>query len=329
MNNIESVILGWVVTAVMYGTIFSYAALGETINEKAGQLNLGVPGIMYLSAIVSFLSVFQLEKIGIAPVLCVLVSLLSAFLTGALLGLVYALFCVTFRCNQNVTGLAISSFGVGFGKFLSALSFQGGAKLPLTSALYKTGIAGLNAVPYVGPWLFNYGFLTYLVLLLLILATVFFRRTRPGLNLKAVGESPATADAAGINVTRYRYVATLTGCGLCGVAGLSYVMDFSNGTWSTNNNIEALGWLAVALVIFTSWKPKHLIWGAPLFGFLFWAYTYLPSLFKMPAITGLTELLQMIPYVVTILILIVNSLRKKKENQPPESLGLAYFREDR
>src|SRR5699024_3146406 len=133
-------------------------------------------------------------------------------------------------------------------------------------------------------------------------------RTRVGLNLRAVGENPATADAAGINVTRYKYVATLCGAAISGVGGLYYVLDYNQGIWATTEQIEALGWLAVALVIFTTWKPLNAIWGAYLFGMLYWLYQFLPSLLGISVPSYATDLIQMVPYVVTILVLIVVSL---------------------
>ena len=157
----------------------------------------------------------------------------------------------------------------------------------------------------------------------------FLTRTRAGLNLRAVGENPATADAAGINVTLYKYLSTCIGAGICGIGGLYYVLDYNQGIWATTGQIEALGWLAVALVIFTTWKPLNAIWGAYLFGMLYWLYQFLPSLLGITMASHITDLVQMLPYVVTIIVLIVVSMRKKKENQPPAHLGLAYFREER
>ena len=137
-----------------------------------------------------------------------------------------------------------------------------------------------------------------------------------------------SADAAGINVTKYKYVATVCGCALCGLASTVYLFMFSGGggLWATTNNIEAIGWLAVALVIFSTWKPVHLIWGSYLFGLLYWAYNYAPAVFK---ISIPVQLWQMLPYVVTIVVLILTSMRKKRENQPPQGLGVPYFREER
>ena len=153
--------------------------------------------------------------------------------------------------------------------------------------------------------------------------------TRTGLNLRAIGENPATADAAGINVTKYKYWATCLGAGISGLGGLYYVLDYNQGIWATTTQIEALGWLAVALVIFTTWKPLNAIWGSYLFGLLYWLYQFLPTLLHISVPGYVTDLIQMVPYLVTIVVLVVTSLRKKRENQPPASLGLAYFREER
>ena len=147
-------------------------------------------------------------------------------------------------------------------------------------------------------------------------------KTRVGLNLRSVGEDPAAADAAGINVARYRYGATCIGCAIAGLGGLSFVMDYLHGNWEYC--IDALGWLAIALVIFTVWKPNLAIIGSLIFGALYIASSY---------ITGVSfankELFKMLPYAVTIIVLVFTSIRDKKENQPPANLGLNYFREER
>ena len=167
--------------------------------------------------------------------------------------------------------------------------------------------------------------MVYLAVIVAVLVHVFLNRTNKGLNLRAVGENPATADAAGINVIRNKYLATCVGTGITGLGGVYYVMDYVKGTWANDGTIENLGWLAVALVIFATWKPLRSIWGSYLFGIFFWAYL----LFASALTRRSQELFRMLPYVVTIIVLIIVSLRKKKEDQPPEALGLAYFREDR
>ena len=152
----------------------------------------------------------------------------------------------------------------------------------------------------------------------------FFTKTRTGLSLRAVGENTGTADAAGINVTAFKYLATCIGGGISGIGGLYYVMNYIGGTWENQGTIEALGWLAVALVIFATWKPLRSIWGSYLFGVLYWAYFYIPGLTRSSQ-----EIFKMIPYIVTIFVLLMVSMRRKKEDQPPASLGLPYFREER
>lgn len=148
--------------------------------------------------------------------------------------------------------------------------------------------------------------------------TYFLKKTRKGLNLRAVGESPATADAAGINVSKYKYAATVTGAAIAGLGGLYFVMEYLGGTWS-NNGFGDRGWLAIALVILALWNPDHAIWGSFVFGGLYILYIYLPGLNR-----ATQELVKMLPYVVTIIVLIITSKRNKQENQPPASLGEAY-----
>ena len=176
----------------------------------------------------------------------------------------------------------------------------------------------------LGTLLFSYGFLTYVALILAVAIWYFLSKTRTGLSLRAVGENTATADAAGINVTKYKYLATCIGAGISGLGGTYYVMNYINGTWENQGTIEALGWLAVALVIFATWKSLRAIWGSYLFGVLYWAYNYIPGLSR-----STLELFKMLPYVVTIIVLLMVSMRKKKEDQPPQSLGIPYFREER
>ena len=166
--------------------------------------------------------------------------------------------------------------------------------------------------------------MAYLAIVVAVAMAWFLNRTRTGLNLRAVGENPATADAAGINVTRYKYLATCVGAGISGMGGLYYTMDYIKGTWANDGTIESLGWLAVALVIFATWRSMNAIWGSYLFGLLFWVYLIIPGLGRKDI-----ELFKMLPYLVTIVVLVAISLRKKRENQPPASLGLAYFREER
>ena len=328
-----SSLIAWILRAIPFGTIIMYGAMGEIVTEKSGNLNLGVPGIMYLGGFAGFASAYYYENLAANPnpVLSVVIALLCALIASTLGGLIYAVLTITLRANQNVTGLALTTFGMGVANFFGVFILNGSSysAAPLANKAFAAKIPVLSGLGTVGQVVFSYGFLVYAAIVLAIVLFWFLSRTRVGLNLRAVGENPATADAAGINVTRYKYVATLCGAAISGVGGLYYVLDYNQGIWATTEQIEALGWLAVALVIFTTWKPLNAIWGAYLFGMLYWLYQFLPSLMGISVPSYATDLIQMVPYVVTILVLIVVSLRRKKENQPPASLGIAYFREER
>ena len=331
---IQSNILAWIARAIQFGTIIMYGSMGEILTEKSGNLNLGVPGIMYLGAFAGFASSYTYENSTANPskLLCILIAVVAAFLASAVGGLIYSFLTTTLRANQNVTGLALTTFGMGVANFFGAYLLQGEVytAAPVSNAAFTTKIPFLlDRLGVVGEALFSYGFLAYLAIILAVILHYFMNKTRVGLNLRSVGENPATADAAGINVTKYKYWATIIGAGISGIGGLYYVLDYNNGIWATTTQIEALGWLAVALVIFTTWKPLNAIWGAYLFGMLYWLYAFLPKLMGITNVDRKSSLYQMIPYIVTIFVLVIVSLRRKRESQPPASLGLAYFREER
>ncbi len=315
--------------AVMQGTPLLLGAVGEIITEKSGNLNLGIPGIMYVGAISGVIGAFFYENSSIyVPFLGVIIALLSCLIGALLASLIYCFLTITLRANQNVTGLALTTFGVGFGNFF------GGSLIKVTKStvpyisLSDTGDAFAATLPFAenlgwfGTLFFSYGFLVYLAIAIAILASVFLNRTRTGLHLRAVGENPATADAAGINVTKYKYFATCAGGMIAGLGGLYFIMDYMGGIWS-NNGFGDRGWLAIAIVIFAIWRPKLAIPASYLFGALYILFNYMNMSMQM------IPILQMLPYVVTIAALIFTSVRKKRENQPPASLGLSYFREER
>ena len=313
--------------ALVFGTVILYGAMGEILTEKSGNLNLGVPGIMYLGGIAGLAGsfIYETNTVSPIPIVGLLIALLCAIAASVIAGLIYSFLTITLRANQNVTGLTLTIFGAGVANFFGGAmnTMAGGVgqiSVAATSGAYRAPLPFLSETGVFSAL----GFMVYLAIILAITANWFLSRTRQGLNLRSVGENPATADAAGISVTLYKYLATCIGAAITGMGGLYYVMDYIKGTWANDGGIEKLGWLAVALVIFARWKPKHAIWGSYLFGILFWLYFYIPGLTRSSQ-----ELFKMLPYIVTIVVLIVVSMRKKRENQPPESLGLAYFREDR
>jgi simple sugar transport system permease protein len=325
-----SFLLTFIQNAIGQGIGILFGASGEILTEKSGNLNLGIPGIIYMGGISGLMGAFFYEKSTEHPnaLAGLIISLLVTLLASALGGLIYSVLTITLRANQNVVGLALTTFGVGFGNFFggSISKLAGGVgqiSVKATASAYRARIPGLKDIPVIGDILFSYGFLTYLSVILAVLLTFFLNRTRTGLNLRAIGEDPATADAAGINVSRYKYVATISGAAIAGLGGLYFVMEYLGGTW-TNNGFGDRGWLAIALVILALWKPVNAIWGSFLFGGLYILYIYLPGLTR-----ATQELCKMLPYIVTIIVLILTSKRNKQENQPPASLGEAYFREER
>lgn len=320
--------------SITFGTVILFGALGEVLTEKGGNLNLGVPGIMYIGAIASLAGALAFEGAvtNPNPIVCVLICLLFAFAASALAGLVYAFLTISLRTNQNVTGLTLTIFGTGIANYIGgSLGSVGTVSAAATSAAVKANFKGLvswldNATGTLnlGTLLFRHGFMVYFAILLAIGLWYFLTKTRTGLCLRAVGENAGTADAAGLNVNKYKYLSTCIGAGISGLGGCFYVMEYIDGLWETSTTIESLGWLAVALVIFATWKPLRCIWGAYLFGLLSWFYFLIPGLFK-----GSDKIFQMLPYLFTLAVLIMVSLRRRKEDQPPAGLGIPYFREER
>lgn len=323
-------IINFIQRAILQGTPLLYGATGEILTEKSGNLNLGIPGIMYIGAISGVIGgfMYQTSVEEVIPILAVLIPLFCCLLGAFLVSLLYCFLTVTLRANQNVTGLAITTFGVGCGNFF------GGSLIKIIKSdvpylalvdiarAFKTTLPFAEDLGDIGKLIFSYGFMVYLAIIIAVAVSVFLKNTKHGLNLRAVGENPATADAAGINVIRYKYFSTCIGGMIAGMGGLFYVMDYSNGIWS-NNGFGDRGWLAIAIVIFATWKPSLAILGSYLFGALYILFNYINV--PMQAI----PLIQMLPYVVTIIVLIVVSIRKRRENQPPAHLGLSYFREER
>ncbi len=319
--------------AVMQGTPLLLGSTGEILTEKSGHLNLGIPGIMYVGAISGVAGSFIYENSVVAgtvnPFLAILIPLVCSLVGSAIMGLIYCFLTVTLRANQNVTGLALTTFGIGIGNFFGGSLIKlvntdvPSIALSSTSTIFKTQLPFAHKLGWFGEVFLSYGFLVYVAIVIAVVSSYVLSKTRVGLHLRAVGESPETADAAGISVTKYKYLSTCIGSAIAGLGGLYYVMDYANGVWS-NNGFGDRGWLSIALVIFSVWRPAVSIFGSILFGFLYVIPTYIPNI-----TVSTKKLFEMLPYVVTIVVLIITSIRDKKENQPPASLGLPYFREER
>ena len=316
--------------AISQGVPLLFGSTGEIITEKSGNLNLGIPGIMYMGGSAGVIGAYLYERAVETPhpFWCIVIPLFSSLLGSALLAFIYGFLTITLRANQNVTGLALTTFGVGFGDFfggsLTKIFGNGGnLSVKTTADYYKATLPFADDLGAVGEIFFSYSFLVYVAIIIALIASWFLTRTRPGLHLRAVGENPATADAAGINVTKYKYTATIIGGMIAGLGGLYFILDYTGGSW-TNGGFGDRGWLAIALVIFALWKPNLGIIGSIIFGGLYIAYSYISGLSR-----SAIAIFNMLPYLVTIVVLIFTSIRNKKENQPPASLGLHYFREER
>ena len=326
--------LAFIPRAVGQSIPLLFGCTGEILTQKSGNLNLGIPGVMYVGAISGVIGAFFYENSAggnLVPFLAITIPLLCCLLGSMLMGLLYCFLTVTLRANQNVTGLAMTTFGVGFGNFFGgSLIKLSGADVPSialtkTSSYFSASLPFAKNLGWFGTVFLSYGFLAYTAIIVALVLGWILRKSRIGLMLRAVGENPATADAAGISVTGYKYIATTLGCMIAGLGGLYYVMDYACGVWS-NDGFGDRGWLAIALVIFTIWKPDLGILASILFGGLYIIFLYIPTGMDH---MEMKELYKMIPYVVTLVVLILTSMRNRREDQPPEHLGVPYFREER
>ncbi len=301
--------------AVQAGTPLLFATLGEIITEKVGNLNLGVEGMMLIGAVAGF----SVGMVTHNPFL----ALLGAFVAGALSALIFAFLTVTLRVNQVVTGLSLTIFGSGVAGF--AGKSLAGKLVPedVKAAFVSTKIPLLGDIPVLGKIFFQQDWFVYLGYLMVVFLGIYLYKTKIGLNLRTVGENPGAADASGVNISFYKYVHILLGGALCGLGG-AYLTLVYVPAWQENIT-AGRGWIAVALVIFATWNPYKALVGSYFFGALSLAGLYLQK-FNIPISLFLID---MLPYVVTILVLIFISLRKVKENSPPKALGEPYFREDR
>ena len=308
--------------AIKLSATFLYGSTGEIIIEKSGHLNLGIPGVMSVGAAVGCLTVYSLVKAKLnSAILMILLPFLTTILSGGLMGLLYSFMTVTLRANQNVTGLALTTLGVGLAGYLMN-GIKADRGLIARASQYYDNLFGVSGNNWFTQIFLSHGVLVYLAIIIAIVAQVIFNKTRVGLHLRAVGENPATADAAGINVTGYKYVATIVGSAIAAIGGLFTVMEYMGGNWEYV--LEGFGWLSIALVIFTLWRPALSILGSVIFGGLYIASSF---------IKGITfaniELIKLLPYVMTIIVLIFTSIVGSKKAQPPASLGINYFREER
>lgn len=309
------------ISAVFYGTPLVLAALGEMLTERSGILNLGVEGMMLMGALGAAWASMNLGGPGW---LVVLGALAAAMVFGALIALIHAVMVVTFKVEQIVSGLAITILA-GFTGLSSYLAGSWNlSRGPIPHRIELFDVAGLGGLPVVGPLLFRQNLLTYLSWVLAAALWWYLFRSRRGLHLRAVGESPATADAMGINVTAYRYTHTVAGGALAGLGGAFFPLCIIP-LWS-DGVTGGRGWIALALVIFGFWRPDLILVGAYLFG----AFASLGLTLQARGINVSTQLLDSLPYIMTIVVLVaVSKGRARRRVGAPAALGTAYDRERR
>lgn len=314
--------INFLVAAVLAGASLLYGTVGEIINQKSGHLNLGVEGMMAIGACAGFMAGYRTDSLVIA--------IIAAFLSGAAAALIYAVLTVTFMADQNVTGLTLTIFGSGLSNFIGEYNITrsetGNLKLPehIMSQLRNIHIPGLSDIPVIGKLFFSYNIFIYLGVIIAIIVYIYLFKTKTGLNLRTIGENPAAADAVGIHVVRSKYINLLIGGGICGIGGAYCSMIVCGGVWMSDS-VNGMGWISVALVIFAAWSPLKAIGGSLVFG----AFSVLKYYMPKSIITLPNAFYDMLPFIITALILVITSIRKNKGRMQPASCGVNYFREER
>ena len=327
-----SVITAFLAAIVVYNIPLLYGTVGEIVVEKSGSLNLGVEGIMAAGAIFGYILGCYANSM--------LAGIATAFAVGALFGLLFAFLTVSLHANQNITGLTITTFGLGIYFFVGKL-LQHYKKWPTMSdySAIKNGfshlpIPGLSKLPVVGEGLFSHNVLVYLGIVIAVAMWFYLNKTSLGLRLRSVGENPGAADAVGINVKRTKYLNIMLGCGIMGIGGYYMALNME-GSFSSICWINGYGWIAVALVIFANWNTALAILGTFVFGFFSTLKVSGGSLaLTFPKVLGWLadipkELYDALPFIITAVVLIVSSISKKNRSGQPAGLGINYFREDR
>jgi simple sugar transport system permease protein len=318
VNN--SIVVVVAASGVLYGTPLLFAALGELLAERSGVLNLGVEGMMLVGAVMGFWTVQRVH--GGSPFVLT-AAIFVAALAGAAISLIHAFLVVTLRANQIVSGLAVTIFAGAAGLSSYLGNDLNLADKPARHAFGPILPSGLQNLPVVGPILFGQPLLVYLAWVFVLLIALYLSRTRPGLNVRAVGESPAAADAMGINVSAYRYAHTLVGGAFAGVGGACFSLMITP-QW-VDGLTQGAGWIAIALVIFAFWRPELCLVGAYFFG----AFSALPFTLQARGVTIAPELFQALPYVATVVVLVIVSMGWAKRGLgAPAALGTPYVREE-
>ena len=320
----DSLTVSVLAQAVAYGTPILFAALGELLAERSGVLNLGVEGMMLVGAAMGF---WAMQKAPGPTTLALLLAVATAAFAALVMSAVHAFLVVTLRASQIVSGLALTIFAGGLGLSSYLGNDLGLADVPPRSQLGDIDVFGLKDVPVLGPVLFHQSALVYASWAATILVALYLARTRLGLNVRAVGDSPGAADAMGINVARYRYAHVLAGGAFAGIGGACYSLAITPGWTAGDSLVGGAGWIAIALVIFSFWRAELCLIGAYLFGGLSGG---LPSALQAHDYTVTPEFLNALPYLMTVVVLVIVSTGlAKRRLGAPAALGLPYVREER
>lgn len=331
MNKAE-VITSFIHNIIVFNIPLLYGTVGEIMVEKSGSLNLGVEGTMAVGAIFGYIVGCYANSLG--------VGILTAFLAGALCGLLFALLTVSLQANQNITGLTLTTFGLGVYFFVgNGVKATGwpvmGDYSSIQNGFADIDIPLLSDIPIIGKGLFSHNLLVYLGIIIAIAAWWYLKHTSPGLRLRSIGENPAAADSVGINVKLMKYLHICLGCGIMGIGGYYMSLNMS-GSFNSSCWINGYGWIAVALVIFANWNPALAIIGTFVFGFFNTLRVSGGSLAAaFPEVFGWlahipTQLYQALPFIITAIVLVVTSIKNKRGSSGlPAALGLNYYREER
>ncbi|MBT8249584.1 MAG: ABC transporter permease [Acidimicrobiia bacterium] len=315
----DSQLILTIVAAIGLGTPLIFATVGEIITERAGILNLGVQGTMLVGAVTGFWATFQTGSLTL--------GILASLLAGAAFSVIHAFASITLRVSQIVSGLALTIFGTGLASFLGKAGSDPLVGEPARDQFDAIISGGIADWPVVGPLIFGHDILVYVAWIAAGAASYYLFRTRMGLSLRAVGEDPASAESAGVNVAWVRYVHVMAGGALAGLGGAYYPLALVP-TWQ-DNPIGAAGWIAIALVILASWRPWRALFAAYLFGaaarIQFTLQTLGEPWSSIPA-----TILAMIPFVLAIIAMIaLTSGKRARFLGAPAALGIPYFREQR
>lgn len=316
-----------------FSTVFLFAATGETINQKSGHLNMGTPGIVFLGGLGGVIGeriyIIALNGAPMNAFMVVFMPVLFAVVFGAIGGLVFSFFTVTLHCNQNVTGLTLTTLCVGIACFFMDPKFIPTERMSDAGSLIQNAFSWYGKLGWFGRIFLSQSWFTYLGIVVAVVAAIVIAKTKVGLNMRAVGENAAAADSAGINVNAYRYVATIIGGAIAAIGGAFYTMDKAKGLWSSAEAIDAFGWLALCIVIFSMWKPIIAIFASFGFAALSVLPVYMSAAGYLKNAGYMLYVFQLLPYVATLIVLVITSIINSKRAQPPANLGISYFREDR